>query len=631
MSQSQTSRPTKVLRWVLPLAGLALLALWAFPAAGRAKSGGVREFTIHARAYEYTPRTIRVQPGERVRLTLIAEDVTHGLRLDGYDVSIEAQPRQEPPASVEFVADREGRFRFRCTSVCGPLHPFMIGELIVGPNTPGMVLLFLPLGVGAGGLAFLWARKERPADPSGGPRFELTRFRWLKWLLRRRWFQYAVILPNVFFFVIVLAAGFFGTPVGNANFSIIYVWIVWWAALIAVLIPIGGRIWCTLCPLPAPGEWLDHRAMVAKNREQPLSVAMRGWPKRLKNIWLQNGAFLGVAMFSAVILTRPLATGIVLSLFIVVALALSWRYGRRVFCRYVCPVGGFIGLYSMVAPIEVRVKDPQVCLTHKEKECIRGSAAGYGCPWLEYPGTLNRNTYCGMCSECLKTCPKDNVAVNLRPFGADLFVDHRRLDEAYKGIIMLTCAAFYSAVFLGPWGILKDWANLATVPGFLAYAAMFLGANLFVVPGLFFLATWAAKAMNARRLPAESAERRRPVRELFVEYAYALVPMGLSAWIAFTVSFVMVNVSYAIPLLSDPFGWGWNLLGTAGYPWTPYAPEWVAYVQAPILVGGLLLSMFTAYRIVRPRMPARAEALRALVPLTAFLVLVTMGFMRLYA
>ena len=129
----------------------------------------------------------------------------------------------------------------------------------------------------------------------------------------------------------------------------------------------------------------------------------------------------------------------------------------------------------------------------------------------------------------------------------------------------------------------------------------------------------------------ESAERRRPVRELFVEYAYALVPMGLSAWIAFTVSFVMVNVSYAIPLLSDPFGWGWNLLGTAGYPWTPYAPEWGAYVQAPILVGGLLLSMFTAYRIVRPRMPARAEALRALVPLTAFLVLVTMGFMRLYA
>ena len=106
--------------------------------------------------------------------------------------------------------------------------------------------------------------------------------------------------------------------------------------------------------------------------------------------------------------------------------------------------------------------------------------------------------------------------------------------------------------------------------------------------------------------------------------------MGLSAWIAFTASFVMVNVSYAVPLISDPFGWGWNLLGTAAYPWTPYWPDLVPYVQAPILLIGLLLSLFTAYRILKMRTNIKTEALWAMAPVTFFLILVTMGFMRLY-
>lgn len=630
------------IRWLIVIMGFAILTLLPLPVLGLTGNAGEREIVIHARAFEYTPSTIHVQPGERVRLTLIADDVTHGLAIDGYELLLEAHPKDlnNPKSTAEFVATNVGRFRFRCTTVCGALHPFMIGELIVEPNTPGMIMSMLPMGIGLGGLLFLIVRKDSPDSPFAPTRkgrFELTSIKWIKWLLQQRWFQYVLFVPNLIGFAIVLLTGFFGTPIGSSNFGIIFVWIVWWAALIVFLIPLGGRFWCTVCPLPAPGEWLDHGAVIEKGNESPLSKAVRNWPNRLKNIWLQNGAFLSVAMFSAIILTRPLATGIVLGLFIVGAIILSKMYGRRVFCRYVCPVGGFIGLYSMVAPVELRVRDPQVCLSHKEKECIRGSAAGYGCPWMEYPGNLQRNAYCGLCTECLKTCTKDNVVVNLRPFGDDLFVDHHRLDEAYKAIIMLTCAAFYSAVFLGPWGFLKDWANIATLPGFLAYVALFLGANLIIVPLSFYVASWAAKAFAEKRLPSfwkASAQDQKSslpsTRDLFIDLAYSLVPMGLSAWIAFTASFVMVNVSYAVPLISDPFGWGWNLLGTAAYPWTPYWPDLVPYVQAPILLIGLLLSLFTAYRILKMRTNIKAEALWAMAPVTFFLILVTMGFMRLY-
>jgi heme/copper-type cytochrome/quinol oxidase subunit 2 len=58
--------------------------------------------------------------------------VVHGLYVDGYDVSVEADPGQT--ATLTFVADKSGSFRFRCNVTCGAMHPFMIGKLNVGTN-----------------------------------------------------------------------------------------------------------------------------------------------------------------------------------------------------------------------------------------------------------------------------------------------------------------------------------------------------------------------------------------------------------------------------------------------------------------------------------------------------------------
>ena len=460
-----------------------------------------------------------------------------------------------------------------------------------------------------------------------GWRLELTRYAPFKRLVQHRGFQILVILPNLFFFVLVILTGLIGTPVGSRNFSIIFVWIVWWALLIVFLIPFGARVWCTICPIPAPGEWLQRLSIVRKGKEMPLSVTAHGWPKRFKNIWLQNGAFLGVALFSAIILTRPMATALVLLAFILLAIGLSLKFGKRVFCRYVCPVGGFIGLYSMVAPVEIRVRDPKICLSHKEKECIQGSDKGYGCPWVEYPGNMVRNTYCGMCTECLKTCTKDNIAINARPFGADLWVAKGRgLDEAYKAFIMTTCALVYSIVMLGPWAQLKDMAHIHSLPEFAAYVALFLGANLVFIKGLYFGAVW----IGQRLAGVPAAGKTEPtLKKLWIDVAYALVPMGLIGWIAFSLSFIFVNGSYAIPLLSDPFGWGWNLLGTVDFHWTPVVPDLVRFLQAPLLLGGLALSILTAYRILRQHFDD-SRAFRVSIPVAVFLTAITSVFMLLY-
>ncbi len=449
-------------------------------------------------------------------------------------------------------------------------------------------------------------------------RFELTGIPFVKKILVSRWLQWSLIAITLPIFLLAILTGLFGTPAGSRNFGIVFVWIVWWALVILLMLPLAGRLWCAMCPIPAPGEWLQRRALVQPREGGKLFTLGWKWPKRFNNIWLQNASFLGVALFSVVILTTPLVSALVLASFAIVALATSLLFERRTFCRYLCPVGGFIGLYSQLAPIEVRVKDHALCATHKDKTCYVGSDAGYGCPWLVFPAALDKNTYCGMCTECLKTCPLDNIAVYARPFGADLLSSKgHRLDEAYKAFIMLACALAYSIVLIGPWSILKETAYAVGSAGWWVYAAAFLAANLVIVPGLFYAC--AALSKQIARVATST-------RKLFIDYAYALVPLGLAAWAAFSLSFVLINFSYAWQVLSDPFGWGWNLFGTADWKWTPYLAGLQSFIQIPILLVGLIAAIGVALRTGRERqMPSRAA-----LPIVAFCVAFTLAMVWLY-
>jgi hypothetical protein len=438
-------------------------------------------------------------------------------------------------------------------------------------------------------------------------------------LLARRslnWLLMVLALPG---FLLAILTGLLGTTTGSSNFAIVFVWIVWWGLLMVVLLPLGGRFWCLVCPVPAPGEWLQRGALVdapgtatslvdagrSDNRGGP-----RHWPKPFRGIWVQNAAFLGVALFSALIFTRPRVSAWVLLAFLAAGVGLALRFERRSFCRYVCPLGGFIGVYSLASPLALRVRDRDVCLRHATKDCYTGSSTGYGCPWLERPWQMERNAYCGLCGECFRTCPKDNVELLLRVPGDDFLAARDwRLDEAYKAFILLACAAIYPVVFLGSWGTVKAWAGLESWLGFALYAAAFLGLCLVMLPGLHLgLAAAVRRALGATV----------PLRRIFTGLAYPLIPLGVAAWVAFTLAFVFANGSYALPVLSDPFGWGWNLFGTRDVAWTPLLSAWVPPLQALILILGLVAAIRTTDAVLRAM--ALAQRTRRGLALTALLL-----------
>jgi heme/copper-type cytochrome/quinol oxidase subunit 2 len=132
-----TSRPRVALRLAAVLTlGLAaaVAARAASAAAVAAAQGRERVITIHERQWAFEPGVVSVERGDRVVLKLYSDDVTHGFFLDGYGIN--AVVSVEQPAEVRFVADRPGRFLFRCSVTCGPFHPYMVGWLVVRPDVP---------------------------------------------------------------------------------------------------------------------------------------------------------------------------------------------------------------------------------------------------------------------------------------------------------------------------------------------------------------------------------------------------------------------------------------------------------------------------------------------------------------
>lgn len=466
----------------------------------------------------------------------------------------------------------------------------------------------------------------------------LTRFPRLRWLARRRWFPLTLALPLLVLAVLLSAGALVGTPVGNRSGLVVGVWILWWFLLIAVLLPFGARAWCGVCPVPVIGDWLQRRRLTSVADEDPRAAKagpgrligrnhyfglLLRWPRALSNLWLQNLGFLLLATFSVVLLTSPLASAVAVLGMVFGATGIAWAFRQRTFCRYLCPVGGFLGLYSMSSTLAVRARDTAVCATCRDKSCLAGSAGGWGCPWLQYPSRLDRNNACGFCLECIKSCPHGNMTVLLRaPFA------ERRLlgwDEAFKAYLMVALAIAYSVVYLGPWGELKSAANIGEASDWHAfglYAAGLWTLALGVVPGAFVAAAWSGRRFARARVG---------LRDAALASASALVPFGLLVWIAFSVPLILANGSYVLSALSDPFGWGWDLFGGADVPWSPLRPHWTPWLQAGFVLVGQGAGLRSGWLAHRDLVGDRREAAIAFVPSALLVTVIAHLLLLLYA
>jgi len=325
----------------------------------------------------------------------------------------------------------------------------------------------------------------------------------------------------------------------------------------------------------------------------------------------------------------PWVTAWIVLFFAGLAVVIGIFYERRSFCRYLCPIGGLIGIYSMTAPVELRTRDRSVCAADREKSCYRGSAEARGCPMFEFPATMDRNTYCTFCAECVKACAHENLVLRLRAFGKDLWASGRRaLDEAYLAVVLVGLTLLVTAVMLAGWpgwieglsGWLPSFVRSTVKPvTYLSVmeSVVLLGGALAAVP----LLVLGGAALSDRL----AGEQGVGVRQTFVTFGYMFVPIGLAMHLAHNVGHLLIEGGGIVPAVQRAVAIYTPLsLGTPDWQILPLASESVVGVlQMGLLVGFFVVSLVAGHLLALRVYPDPRTASRALLPMAALALLFT--------
>ncbi|MFQ5494304.1 MAG: 4Fe-4S binding protein, partial [Phycisphaerae bacterium] len=482
------------------------------------------------------------------------------------------------------------------------------GERLIGPTATS------PAGTQAVALPMLQAWQSRSiAAASAGTtdRFDLLSVGAIDRALGSRVFRFSLQAVVVALFGLIVAAGLFGNQNPALNIAPMLTWTVWWGALV-ILILFAGKAWCYVCPWDAIAGWTEKLAFWRKSHDG-LSLGLK-WPRVIRNILLATILFVGLTWVELGfgVTMKPRVTAYLAIAMLLMAVVSAMLFDRKSFCRYACLVGRVSGLYALFSSTEVRCRSAAVCKQCHTKECVKGSDTAYGCPTFLYPGGLQTNTYCIQCMECVQACPHDNLAVNLRPWGSDLVVEGKpRADEAYLALLMLSITGFHGLTMTPVWQQLVD--SIRASVGLSSVAGFSLGMLLLMLGPV---TIYAALVYVSMQLGKWAAPKPLKYRDYFIRYAYALLPIALFYHIAHNLEHLLMEGPKALAMMSDPFGWGWNLLGTAQWtvpPLISLGTLWL--IQVFMVLVGHVYSLWVAQKTSVRLFGSARSAFRSQLPM----------------
>jgi len=205
----------------------------------------------------------------------------------------------------------------------------------------------------------------------------------------------------------------------------------------------------------------------------------------------------------------------------------------------------------------------------------------------------------------------------LRPFGSGLLQAGPVSTSMMAFVLLLLASVLYDGLIgTGEWAALAaavrarwSWVgdDLLKSVGLPAFWLLFLAA---------YLGVCALMSRVAAGVPSPLAVAR--------SFALTLVPIAIGYHVAHYLVFLLVQGQYIVPLLSDPLGRGWNLLGTAGYrvDIALAGARFAWYAALAAIVCGHVVAVYLAHRqateVFAPRL-----ALATQVPLTLLMVAYT--------
>lgn len=491
-------------------------------------------------------------------------------------------------------------------------------------------------------------RKSEPLyHPPGA--FDLLRVPGLGRLLRWRWGRLVLQLPLFILAALVIYDGFTGPQRAAENLATVTPW-VHYRGLVVIALLLAGNLFCMGCPFTLP-----------RTLAKRLSIRGRRFPQMLRNKWVAiAGLFVMFFLYEWLDLwASPVLTAWVVVFYFVASFVLEAMFAESPFCKYVCPLGAFNFAYSTASPLQITMRDGNVCAHCVGKECVNGSYATTstvrvdemplnradnpqyatvalaeiptvkrevthdksgtpGCGTLLFVPQIQSNLDCIFCLDCARACPHDNVALIGRKPGRELFNPEawpKRWDVSFF-IIILAFMGVSNAFGMVPpvFDLMRDIGDiLGTNSEFIVLLLLFLLLNI-ALPVILTLGV----GQLVRILT--NTTKKYSLRHTVAAFAPAFVPIGFGIWFAHYAFHFLIGIWTIIPVFQTfLIDHRIYLLGTE--------PDWslagfdvgvVGLVQVAALVGGFLWSMMLAQRISLRLY--RRQAMVGLLPWAALLL-----------
>ncbi len=322
--------------------------------------------------------------------------------------------------------------------------------------------------------------------------------------------------------IAVIVDGLFGPQVSSMNLAGVLPW-TYGRAFAVIALLAAGNFFCMACPF-----------MLFRELGRRLGLRQRSWPQALRSKWFAVALlvlfFWCYEVFG--LWDKPIWTAWLIINYFLAALVIDALFRGASFCKYVCPIGQFQFIASLVSPLEVKVRQADVCVSCKTHDCLRGNERQRGCEMDLHLPRKSGNLDCTFCLDCVRACPHDNLGIMAVAPGLDLIQDtprssigrlSRRLDIAALALVFVF-AAFVNAAFMtAPVVAFED--DLAVRLGLdspLPVTLVLLLVGLVLLPGVL-----ALSAAYASRVASHVSIA---TRELFCRFSFSLVPLGVAMW-----------------------------------------------------------------------------------------------------
>lgn len=429
----------------------------------------------------------------------------------------------------------------------------------------------------------------------------------LRWKHARTTLQLVLLTVTA----LMVLHGLAGPQLAPANLATVLTWVHYRGLLIVALLA-AGNLFCTGCPF-----------ILVRDAARRVHAPAARWPRWLRRKWPAIVLFVAILFVYELfdLWALPRATAWLVLAYFGAALVIDTVFAGASFCKYVCPIGQFNFVTSMLSPLELRVREPATCSACRTVDCIKGRRAPEaplqvvrrGCELALFMPAKVGNLDCTLCLDCVQACPHDNIALAARVPALELADGRRRSGIgrlAQRWDLVALVVVFVFGALLNALGMIAPVyvleRQIASVIGTTTEAPV-LGVvfvfALAIAPAVLLggAASWSAAVTGSS------------VRGQLLAFVYGLVPFGAGVWAAHYGFHLLTGLFTVVPVTQsavlDLAGQAW--LGAPHWTWVGLQPGAVFPIQLGLLALGTMGSLGVTYLIAERESPSRTLAAAA--------------------